>query len=130
MLEGLQKDNKLYDSFKIAANSLFNVEYMPYHSKKYFNIGCRLPSQEFSFDLVETALKEDKIIIIMKGKKQWTRAIQGLESHNEVYTVNSSQNSVISEKNLSTINGTVAGDAEFKCLIKTMQDASKADQSS
>lgn len=127
LLEGMQKDNKLYDSFKIAANSLFNVEYMPYHSKKYINIWCRLPSQEFNFGLVETALKEDKIIIIMKGKEQWTQAIPGLEGHSKVYTLNSPQNSVISEKNLSTINGKEVGDADFKCLIKTMQDASKAD---
>ena len=130
LLEGLQKDNKLYDSFKIAADSLFNVEYMPYHSKQYIDIGCRLPSQEFNFGLVETALKEDKIIIIMKGKKQWMRAIPGLESHNKVYTLKSAQNSVISEKNLLAINGEKARDADFKCLIKIMQDASKADQSS
>ena len=51
-----------------VANSFFNVEYMPYHSKQYIDIGCRLPSQEFNFGLVGTALKEDKIIIIMKGK--------------------------------------------------------------
>ena len=103
---------------------------MPYHSKKYINIGCRLPSQEFNFDLVETALKEDKIIIIMKGKKQWTQAIPRLEGHSKVYTLNSSQNSVISEKNLSAINSSEAEDAVFKRLVKTMQDASKADQSS
>ena len=127
LLEELQKDNKLYDSFKIAANSLFNVEYMPYHSKKYINIGCRLPSQEFNFDLVETALKENKIIIIMKGKKQWTQAITGLESHSKLYTLNSPQNSVISEKNLSSINSSEAGDAVFKRLINAMKDASKAD---
>lgn len=127
LLEVLQKDNKLYDSFKIAANSLFNVEYMPYHSKKYINIWCRLPSQEFNFGLVETALKENKIIIIMKGKEQWTQAIPGLESHDEVYTLNSPQNSVISEKNLSAINSSEAGDAVFKRLINAMKDASKED---
>ena len=127
LLEGLQKDNKLYDSFKIVANSFFNVEYMPYHSKQYIDIVCRLPSQEFNFGLVGTALKEDKIIIIMKGKKQWMRAIPGLESHHKVYTLKSPQNSVISENNLSTINGAEVGDAVFKRLIKTMRDAYKAD---
>ena len=76
LLEGLQKDSIMFDSFTVTANYLFNVEYMPYHSKQYIDIRRILPSQRFNFGLVETDHKEDKIIIIMKGKKQWRRATQ------------------------------------------------------
>ena len=126
LLEGLQKDN-LFDSLKIAANSLFNVEYMPYHSKRYIKIGYKLPSQEFNFGLVETAIKEDKIIIIMKGKNQWTEAIPNLETSGKVYTLKSTRNSVISDKNLSHIKSTETGDVSFKSLIQTMLNTSKSD---
>ena len=126
LIEGLQKDN-LLDSFKIAANSFFNIEYMPYHSKQFIDFTSILPSQRFNFGLVETALKEGKIIIIMKGKEPWRKAIPKLHTYSKVYTLKSSQNSVISDKNLSHANGKKTGNEIFKRLIETMQNSSKSE---
>ena len=94
LIERLQTHD-LLDSFKISANSFFNIEYLPYHSKQYFNIGCKLPSQCFNIELVKTALKEGKIIIIMKGIKQWKEEIGNFAEYEKVYTLNSYQNSII-----------------------------------
>ncbi|GHU87396.1 hypothetical protein FACS189476_02780 [Spirochaetia bacterium] len=77
-----------------------NVEYFPYCSKKYKNINKILPSQYYTFSLIRDAIKNKKIIIIMRGKTYWYKAIPELENYKDVYFLHSTQNVILSPNNL------------------------------
>lgn len=66
-------------SIETVSNYVFNAEYFPYHSKKYKYINEILPSQEYTFFLVEKAMNENKIIIIMRSEEHWYRAVPKLK---------------------------------------------------
>lgn len=88
------------------------VEYFPYHSTRYKHITPSLPSQQFAFNLVYEATKRNKIIIVMRSKKLWLKAVPELASY-PYMTLNSPQNVVISPKNL--------GEANFNSLVSKLK---------
>jgi len=63
---------------KQVQRNIFCVEFFPYHSKKYKWSGGLLPSQEFTLQLVEKAVKEGKRFIILRRKTWWLKKIKGL----------------------------------------------------
>jgi len=61
----------LYGLHKIA-HEIFNVEYFPYYSAN-FSGNIIVPSQSYSFYLVEEAMKRNALIIEMRSKKSLAR---------------------------------------------------------
>jgi len=67
------------------------IQFFPYHSKKYRKIAKKyfgngeryLKTQKFGFDLVKDAIKEGKLIIILRSKKDWLKAVPELEAHRD-----------------------------------------------
>ena len=51
--------------------NIFFLEYFPYHSKFGFDFPDFLPSYEYRNALLEFAMNEEKIIIIMRKEKKW-----------------------------------------------------------
>ena len=82
------------------SKKLFTVEYFPYHSVKYGWKGGILPSQKYAIHLLKEAIGKQAIIVIMRGKKVWETAVPELIKYPNVYTLSSSQNVTVSEKNL------------------------------
>jgi len=74
------------------------VEYFPYHSKQYKPMSI-IPSQGYTFFLVREAIKQQKPIIMMRGKRLWLEAIPEL-SHYPYSSLNSAQNVSVSRNNL------------------------------
>ncbi|HKD76960.1 MAG TPA: hypothetical protein VKB76_15750, partial [Ktedonobacterales bacterium] len=74
------------------------IEYFPYHSAK-FHFNGRVPSQQFSFDLVNQAFKRDAIVIQMRSKRQWIEAVPALQNYQHYFTLNNPQNVTISMGN-------------------------------
>jgi len=85
---------------KYIANILFNIEYFPYRSKEFNELPVILPSQKYTFSLVEEAINNEKIIIIMRSKKYWYKAIPKLEDYKRTYILRNPQNPVISSGNM------------------------------
>lgn len=48
--------------------NVFFIEYFPYHSKKGFSFPEYLPSYEYSDELIREAIRQEKLIIIMRSK--------------------------------------------------------------
>lgn len=46
------------------------LEYFPYHTQHAFHFP-KLPSDEYRNDLLDKAMTEGKLIVIMRGEKQW-----------------------------------------------------------
>lgn len=73
------------------------IEYFPYHSHRFKKLS--VPSQEYSFNFVKQAILDKKLIILLRGEKNWLQAIPELK---DCYVkTKSAQNTILSKNNLS-----------------------------
>lgn len=86
---------------EIVAHSIFVVEYFPYFTESEPGHLLSIPSQAYSFSLVEKAMRRRAVIIQAVGKNLWqnTAAIPGLATYPHSYELNSSRMPAISERN-------------------------------
>lgn len=86
------------DYLKIS-NKICCVQYFPYHSKKYRSINRIIESQKYSFNLVRDFIKKSNgLIILMRAKKEWLKAIPELKEFGFV-ELKSKINPVLSKNN-------------------------------
>ena len=88
----------LYDQKKIA-NEVCVIELFPYHSEHFAGKLC-VPSQTYSWYLVQEAMRRNALIIQMRSRRVWQKAILELASYPNYYCVNSPQNPTLSAKNV------------------------------
>ena len=69
--------------------NVFFIEYFPYHSKKGFSFPKDLPSYEYSNELIREAIRQEKLIIIMRSKKQWIERLPELGRYPHIITLKS-----------------------------------------
>lgn len=100
-------DNRLLLSHKIC-----ELQYFPYHSKNYKSINQVLDSQKYTFQLLRRAIRNNKMIIILRSEKLWLEAVPELNGN--YCKLNSYQNVIISENNL--------GKDDFEKLIKLIKN--------
>lgn len=84
------------------AKKLCSVEYFPYPSSEFNHSQLRLPSQEYTFNIVREAIKRKAIIIVTRGLKIWLGAVPELsgEIGKTVFVTNNPRTPAISPKNL------------------------------
>lgn len=87
----------LYGQKKIA-NEVCVIELFPYHSEHFAGKLC-VPSQTYSWYLVQEAMIRNALIIQMRSRRVWQKAILELASYPNYYCVNSPQNPTLSAKN-------------------------------
>ena len=75
------------------------VEWFPYASRKFVPIDDRLPSQQFTFELVGSALARGAEVIIMRSRALWIRSVPGLADQHVITLINN-QNPAISPGNM------------------------------
>jgi|GEM_PF-658167 len=99
-------NNKLKSLIKslgreLVAQSVLCVEYFPYHSRHFGHAGLALPSQQYSFDLVRSAISRHAVIVVMRGKRHWFKAIPELQSYSRsrIYHLRNPRRPTISPKN-------------------------------
>ena len=80
--------------------NIFFVEYFPYHSSSGFDFPCYLPSYTFTDELVVQAMKEDKMIIIMREKGNWIKRIPDLESYSNLFCLKCTQGGYLTPNNI------------------------------
>ncbi|MDR0516130.1 MAG: hypothetical protein LBH25_03710 [Fibromonadaceae bacterium] len=97
----------------LIARKIFCVEYFPYHSESY-SISKKVPSQGYSRNLIENAIKDNsKLFIIMRKKTEIFKLfpkLKELQKKGRVFVCSSSSNPCISRKNI--------GEAAFKKIIE------------
>jgi hypothetical protein len=100
---------KAYREFLIRNLSV--IEFVGYHSKNKpsFVNTMILPSQEYSSHLVKQAMRDGKVILIMRWNKEWLNHIKELEEYPYLW-LNNVQNVVISEKNVISPDGRMWSD--------------------
>jgi len=99
-IEWLEKRTReLYNILGRHPN-IFFVEYFPYHSSSGFDFPCNLPSYAFTDELVAQAMENEKIIIIMREKRNWLKRIPGLENYKNLYTLKYAQSGYLTLNNV------------------------------
>lgn len=86
--------------------NIFFIEYFPYHSKNGNGIQfpTDLPSYEYSNQLIEAAMKEEKHIIIMRKEEMWYERIKSLRTYSRLIVLKNSYAGWISPGNFSYPN--------------------------
>lgn len=94
-----QKTEELRKHKKGQNPRMFVIEYFPYHTVKGTYFPLKLPSYEYSNQLIRQAMEENKYIVIMRHRKEWLQRISGLEKYERLVYLNSSQNPCLTENN-------------------------------
>jgi hypothetical protein len=63
------------------AERLLSVEYFPYASSRFDHTTPRLPSQEFSFELIRRAIRHNALVVCLSGELPWLGAVPALNKH-------------------------------------------------
>lgn len=80
--------------------NIFFIEYYPYHSTKGFTFPIDLPSYEFSNMLIEQAMEQNKLIVIMREKTNWLKRIPSLEGYDYLAFLKCAQGGYLTPKNI------------------------------
>ena len=80
---------------QVVARSILNVPYFPYASRTFGHSRLRLPSQDYSFRLVQEAVSRHAIVVLMRTGAPWLTAVKELNGYEKLYCVRNTQNPVI-----------------------------------
>jgi hypothetical protein len=80
---------------------LLSVEFSPYHSKSFGHGHLRLPSQEYSFQLVKQAMQREALIVCMRGQSLWFGAIPELATYDRLLNLRNPRSASLSPGNLN-----------------------------
>jgi hypothetical protein len=110
-----RKLKPLLDMFKprALARSILCVEYFPYHSRRFCHASLQVPSQEYGFDLVRSAIARGAVVVLMRARKLWIRRVPELEGYSRGFTLNNVRNVVVSPRNC----------AGFDVVVSAIRDA-------
>jgi hypothetical protein len=84
---------------KDLARAILCVEYFPYHSIRFRHASLWLPSQEYGFGLVRSAISQECVVVVMRGERYWKDKVPELEGYSRAFRLNSSQNVAVSPRN-------------------------------
>lgn len=63
------------------ASAILSIEFFPYRSDSFGCAHVRLPSQTYSFQLVESAIDRGAAIVIARGERYWFGAVPRLAGY-------------------------------------------------
>ncbi len=88
-----------------AAQALFCIEYLGYHSCSYKRIppsvsGGYLPTQLYAASLVKRAIAQRKMIVLMRARSEWLGLVPELKSYEGIYVLKNPQRVYLSRGNM------------------------------
>lgn len=114
-IDWMTKRTKQIESILGRHPNIFFIEYFPYHSTKGFVFPNCLPSYYFSNELIMKAMEEEKLIIIMREKKNWLERIHDLKSYPNLCVLKYPQGGYLTPNNIVRYKSKkVLTNAEFK----------------
>ena len=91
------------DSFEQLARRILSVEFHGYWSPNWEAPLVTLPSQPYSFGLVEAAIQRNAIIILTRARRHWMQAVPDLIGYENLLTTNTQRSAVLSKGNLGEV---------------------------
>jgi hypothetical protein len=87
-------------SFEVVAKGILCVQYFPYHSRSFSPSSPNVPSQQYSWNLVRSAIERNAEIVVMRSWRLWASAVPELATHTKVHHVRNPRNPSLSAGNL------------------------------
>ncbi len=84
---------------RILARNILAVEFFPYVSHRFGHGKLRLPSQQYSFELVRNAMRRKAVIVLTRGEKRWMKSIAELNDYHLLVRLKQVQRAPISPGN-------------------------------
>lgn len=113
--------------FENVSKNVSLLQFNPYHSIKFREIAKKyfkntkstnyLKSQDYGFDLLRNCIDKDKLIVVLRSKKPWFKAVSELKEHErngKVITIKNKRQPFLSPNNFETENG-------FDKLVKKLK---------
>lgn len=83
----------------VVARSILAVEFFPYSSQRYGHGRLPLPSQQYNFHLVRSAIARRAVVVLTRGEKRWLKAVPELDSYGRFFRLKNKQKSSLSPNN-------------------------------
>ncbi len=78
-----------------------------------FKLPFKLPSDEYVDGFIYRAMEEEKVIVLMRSRREWFARIKGLENYSKLILLNSCQNVSLSPGNMTK--------SDWEKLVKTLK---------
>jgi hypothetical protein len=85
--------------FERLAHKLAVIEWFPYKSSR-FRGNCSVPSQQYGFSLVGSAMARGALVIVSRSVALWEKSVPALQGYERKLTLSSVQNVVLSRNNV------------------------------
>lgn len=95
--------------WEVVAKNLACIQFMPYHSEKYSTASPRLPSQEYSLDLVRRAMARGAEIVVMRAARLWMSAVPELGNYGRLHRAANPRGPFLSRGNLKCSYDVIRG---------------------
>lgn len=85
-----------------STKTFFNIDFFPYHSEDLEGIpvNVNLSSYQYSNDLIQQAMNDGKIIIIMRLRNAWLKRIPDLKKYDKCYMLINPQSIYLTPYNI------------------------------
>lgn len=84
----------------VFLNRTFSAEIHPYKSQNYKPLHEPLPTQGYTFSLVNELVRNGAFVILVRAKNEWCSAVPSLQHNDRVIELNSKQSSYLTERNM------------------------------
>jgi len=92
-----------FDVKKIA-QTFYCMQYMPYHSVAFKKSSITIPTQEYTKHVVESHIRNNLPVIIMRSKKIWEELVPELENYKNAFMLHNPRNPTLSPTNIGSEN--------------------------
>ncbi|RKE04172.1 hypothetical protein [Marinifilum flexuosum] len=89
------------------------LQYMPYHSVQFKQPKQKLPTQEYTKEIVKSFIERNTPIVFMRSKTKWIELVPELENYQKAFVLRNPRNPTFSPKNMEEEN--------FNRLINTLK---------
>jgi len=113
--------------FNKVSKNISLLQFNPYHSLKFREIAQKyfkglstdsyLSSQIFGFQLLKNCIEQGKLIVVLRSKEPWFKAVSELKDYEQkgmVITINNKRQPFLSPNNFETENG-------YKQLVQALK---------
>ena len=92
-----------------AGRNLLCLEYFPYHSRSFAHGFLRLPSQDYTFELLRRALARRAVVVVTRGARLWEGAVPELAHYRWLARTTNARSASISPRNCGPSFTTIVG---------------------
>lgn len=87
-----------------VANSVYCLQYMPYHSVQFKKHKRVFPTQKFTGEVLKNHIDKNLPIVIMRSKKHWIELVPELEDYTNTFILRNPRNPTFSPRNMEEGN--------------------------